>query len=181
MGKSIGAIEFSSIGLGMNALDAMVKSAKVSVLESRMICVGKYFVIITGDVADVKNAISVGEGEGGSAVMGSVVIASLAEGVIEKINSKVDKTTIKALGILETRSMSHGLLGADAMKKASNVELLTVVIRVGVGGKCVVLVTGDVAAVKSALTSGEAAVGKDSKIVSSVVIPAPSENMIDAL
>jgi microcompartment protein CcmL/EutN len=67
------------------------------------------------------------------------------------------------------------------MKKASNVELLTVVIRVGVGGKCVVLVTGDVAAVKSALTSGEAAVGKDSKIVSSVVIPAPSENMIDAL
>ncbi len=181
MGKSIGAIEFNSIGLGMEALDAMVKSAKVSVIESQMICVGKYFVVITGDVADVKNAISVGKTKADTSVSGAVVIPSLAEGVIEKINAKVDKTRIKSIGILETRNMALGLLGADAMKKASNVELLSVAIRVGIGGKCVVLLTGDVAAVKAALSSGKAAIDDDAKVISSVVIASPAPDMIEAL
>ena len=181
MGKAIGVIEFRSIGKGIEALDGMLKSATVSVILSRTVCIGKYFVVITGEVAAVENSIATGNMIAANEVKGSLIIPSVAEGVLEKINAKIDKSDIKALGIVETKSFSYGILAANSVKKSSNVELLKVSMVLGLGGKCVVLFTGDVASVNSALEYTKNKINDNAKIVSLVAIPSPTEELIDAL
>jgi bacterial microcompartment shell protein len=58
--RSIGAVEFSCIGLGIEAQDEMLKAASVEVLVARTICSGKYLVIVGGSVSDVQAAIRCG-------------------------------------------------------------------------------------------------------------------------
>ena len=43
-GKAIGAIEFSSVGLGYLAQDEMLKAGSVNQIIARTICSGKYLV-----------------------------------------------------------------------------------------------------------------------------------------
>ncbi len=181
MGKAIGVIEYKSIGKGIESLDAMLKCADVSVLDSRMICIGKYFVIITGEVAAVTNSLEAGKEVAKDAVIGAMVVPSVAEGVLEKVNAPIDKSGIEALGILETKDLAHGVYGANAIKKSSSVNLLRVSLSMGLGGKCVVIFTGDVASVKNALDVAESKIGDSSKIVSAVAIPSPAHDLVDAL
>ena len=56
MPRSIGAMEFSSIGMGYLAEDEMLKAASVELLIARTICSGKYLVVVGGTVSDVKAA-----------------------------------------------------------------------------------------------------------------------------
>ncbi len=181
MGKAIGVVEFSSIGKGIESLDAMLKCADVSVVDSKMVCIGKYFVVITGEVAAVTDSLNAGKEIAGSFVIGAKVIPSVAEGVLEKINAVLVKDGIQSLGILETRDLSYGLYGANYIKKSSSVDLLRVSMSLGLGGKCIVLFTGDVASVQNALDVAVEKIGENSKIISAVAIPSPDKALIDNL
>jgi microcompartment protein CcmL/EutN len=55
--KSIGAVELSSIAVGYQVQDAMLKAANVEILIARTICSGKYFIIVGGSVSDVASGI----------------------------------------------------------------------------------------------------------------------------
>ncbi len=46
--KAIGAIELSSIGIGYQIEDDMLKAASVEVLIARTICSGKYLIVSAG-------------------------------------------------------------------------------------------------------------------------------------
>jgi len=181
MGKAIGVIEFKSIGKGIESTDAMLKCADVSVIESKMVCIGKYFVIITGEVAAVSDSIKAGEEVGGDSVIGAAVVPSVADGVLEKVNAKIVKDNIQALGILETKDLLYGIYGANYIKKSSDVDLLRVSIALGLGGKCVVIFTGDIASVENSLQVAVERIGDDSKIVSAVAIPSPAKELVDSL
>lgn len=181
MGKAIGVIEYSSIGKGIESLDAMLKCADVSVIDSRMVCIGKYFVVITGEVAAVSNSLKAGEEVAGSYVIGAKVVPSVAEGVLEKINATIVKDNINALGILETKDLAFGVYGANAIKKSSSVDLLRVSMQLGLGGKCIVLFTGDVASVQNALEVAKTKIGDASKVISAVTIPSPAADLIESL
>lgn len=177
MGKAIGVIEFKSIGKGIEATDAMTKRADVKILDNRMICIGKYFVMITGEIAALKDAIEEGERIADNNLIASKVIASVADGVLEKINAKFDSSDVKALGIFETKDLASGVYGANYIKKSSNVELLKISLTLGLGGKAIVLFTGDVSAVNSALDVAREKVN-DEKVVSAINIPSPSAELI---
>lgn len=181
MGKAIGVIEYNSIGKGIESLDAMLKCADVSVIESKMVCIGKYFVIITGEVAAVSDSIEAGKEIGMDAVIGAAVVPSVADGVLEKVNADIVKDNIQALGILETKDLLYGVYGANYIKKSSDVDLLRVSITFGLGGKCVVLFTGDVASVENSLEVAVEKIGDGSKIVSAIAIPSPAKELVDSL
>ncbi len=51
----------------------------------------------------------------------------------------------------------------------------------GLGGKCIVLFTGDVASVQNALDVAVEKIGENSKIISAVAIPSPDKALIDNL
>lgn len=181
MPNAVGILELSSIAAGIQALDAMLKRAQVQVVDARMTCIGKYLAIITGDVAAVTSAVETGRESGGNHVLEADVIANIADGVLESIHGIMDKSEIKALGILETKTLAMGFLGADAIRKAANVRLLKLHVSLGLGGKAVVLFTGDVASVENALRVGVEKIGNPDKIKEAIAIPSPDQGLIDSL
>ncbi|MGJ8640126.1 MAG: BMC domain-containing protein [Opitutaceae bacterium] len=81
----------------------------------------------------------------------------------------------KAIGILETKGLTALVLGTDAMLKSANVEVTGPM--TGVGSALVsVTVTGDVAAVKSAIETGAETAGRYGEVVSAHVIARPHED-----
>ena len=81
----------------------------------------------------------------------------------------------QALGLIETRGTVAAIEAADAMLKAAKVKFLG---RQKVkAGLMVVMVAGDVGAVKAAVSAGTAAAGRVGQVVSSHVIPRPHEDI----
>ncbi|MGJ8653204.1 MAG: BMC domain-containing protein [Opitutaceae bacterium] len=81
----------------------------------------------------------------------------------------------QAIGILETKGLIALVLGTDAMLKSANVEVTGPM--TGVGSALVsVTVTGDVAAVKSAIESGAETAGRYGEVVSAHVIARPHDD-----
>ena len=84
----------------------------------------------------------------------------------------------RALGMVETRGLVASIEAADAMVKAANVQLLGK--QKVQGGLVTILVTGETAAVKSAVDAGAAAAQRLGEIVSTHIIPRP-DDQIDEL
>ncbi len=84
-----------------------------------------------------------------------------------------------ALGLIETRGLVAAIEAADAMAKASNVTI------VGKEKSTAALVTikivGEVAAVKSAIEAGAYAAGKIGELISTHIIPRPSEEIVSLI
>lgn len=78
---------------------------------------------------------------------------------------------IAALGVIETRGLVALFEATDAMLKAANVEMLGWR-KVG-SGLVTAFVTGEVAAVKSAIAAGEASAAKVGEVAATHVIPRP--------
>lgn len=81
----------------------------------------------------------------------------------------------EAIGMVETRSLVGAIQAADAMVKAANVRVLDFQF-VG-SGLVAVTVTGDVAAVKAAVESGEEEAAKVAEVISTNVIPRPHDEV----
>ncbi|CCQ98022.1 putative carboxysome-like ethanolaminosome structural protein, ethanolamine utilization protein [[Clostridium] ultunense Esp] len=81
----------------------------------------------------------------------------------------------EAIGMVETRSLVGAIQAADAMVKAANVKVLDFQF-VG-SGLVAVTVTGDVAAVKAAVESGEEEAAKVAEVISTNVIPRPHDEV----
>lgn len=77
----------------------------------------------------------------------------------------------EAIGMIETRGLVAAIEAADAMVKAANVQLIG---REKVGSALqMVIVRGDVGAVKAATDAGAAAASRVGELVSVHVIPRP--------
>ena len=74
-------------------------------------------------------------------------------------NNNTEVIGIQALGMIETRGLVCSIEAADAMAKASNVDLLYK--RAIGGGYITVMVRGDVGAVRTALGAGQKSRVKD--------------------
>lgn len=82
---------------------------------------------------------------------------------------------IAALGLIETKGMVALFEATDAALKAANVQVLGWK-KVG-RGMVTAFLTGEVAAVKSAVAAGEAAASKVGELVGTHVIPRPHEEL----
>lgn len=78
---------------------------------------------------------------------------------------------MQALGMIETLGLVASIEAADAMSKASNVELLNK--RAIGGGYVTVMVRGDVGAVRTALGAGRDAASRIGEVISTRIIPGP--------
>ena len=175
---SIGLIELTSIASGYQVADAMLKAAAVDLLLSRSICSGKYMVMVRGDVSAVQSAVSTGVREARFSVIDSFVIPNLHEAVFPAIAGSTKVEAMDALGILESFSVASLIEGADAAVKAANVQLIEIRLAMALGGKAFVTLTGNVAAVQSAIEAGAQVVGQKGMLVNKVVIPSPRPELL---
>ena len=75
--RAIGAIELSSIGIGYQIEDEMLKAASVDVLIARTICSGKYLIVLGGSVSDVEAAMAAGLTGASDAIIDHVLIPNV--------------------------------------------------------------------------------------------------------
>lgn len=174
--RSIGAIELSSIGIGYQVQDEMLKAASVELLVARTICSGKYFVVLSGPVSDVQAAIAAGLAQSGEAVIDHLVIPNVHESVFPALGQSVVLTSeqVEALGIVETFSGVSVIAAADAAAKAARVVLFRIHVAMALGGKGFCLMTGPVADVRAAVSAGAAEARQRGLLVCQIVLPRPS-------
>ncbi|MDO8686364.1 MAG: BMC domain-containing protein [Clostridiales bacterium] len=175
--KAIGVIEITSVAKGIEICDRMIKASNVKVLEALPLCPGKYVIIIGGKVADVKNSVDVAVEEAGAFLVDRLLIPNIDDQVFKALNNTNSIDNVEALGIIETFSVSSGIMAADTAVKAANVHLIEVRLSRGLGGKAFVTMTGTVGDVKAAVSAGSEQAKSDGLLVGFAVIPSPHEDL----
>jgi microcompartment protein CcmL/EutN len=177
--KSVGAVEFSSVGIGYLAQDEMLKAGSVDMLIARTICSGKYLVVVGGSVSDVEASIEAGVKVGSSAVIDELMLANVHESVFPAMGQSVvlHAEDMGALGVVETFSGVSILASADAAAKAARVIIFRIHVAMALGGKGLLLMTGSVSDVRAGVDAAAEEARSRGLLVSEIVIPRPSKEL----
>lgn len=175
---AIGMIELSSIAKGIETSDFMVKAAQVDILRASTVCPGKYIVIVSGETGDVTASMQAGEKHAGECVVDTLLIPNIHPQLIPAISMTNQVESFGAVGVLEFFSVASAIRAGDVAAKAANVTLIEVKIGYAIGGKGVVVLTGDVGAVRAAVAAAEKGI---QMLVGTTVIPRPSPKIFATL
>lgn len=165
----IGFIETSSIAKGIEATDSMMKMADVDLLMTTIIPRGKYLIMIGGKVADVESSLRAGLATAGDTVLDHFIIQNVHPELPAAIKSRVKVDRIEAVGIIETKEVASAIYAGDAAVKSAAIKLIEA--RNQPGGKGLVVLTGEVGAVRTAVAAGVASIKKEGMLIGEVVIP----------
>ena len=168
---ALALVEFSSIAAGMEAADAMAKRTSIDVLRAGTVHNGKYLVLIGGQVAHVEESLASGRETGGSSILDFVFLPQVHPEVVESIGGARTPDAADALGVIETTTVAAAILAADAGIKGAKVRLVEVRLADGLGGKGVVLFSGLVSHVQTAVELGREALERPDLLVRDVIIP----------
>lgn len=175
--RAIGLVEFNSIAKGIEAADQMLKMSNVEIVISSPTCPGKYITLIHGDVAAVENSVKAGKSAGGQFVVADIVIPNIDPQIFPAITGSSLVEKIDAIGVIESFSIASLIIAADACVKAAGITLLEIRLGQAIGGKSVVVFTGDVADVNSAMEAGTAVIEESGNLVAKIVIPSPHSDL----
>ncbi len=177
MFKSVGVIELKSIPKGVEATDAALKSAGVEMVSAHPACPGKYEIILTGSISNVQAAVDHVRTKFENYVIDCSVMGRIDEQVITALFGTQTTAKKGSLGLLETFSAATAIKAADVAVKTARVEIFDLRVSRGMGGKGVIMITGEVGDVTAAIDAG-ANYAKTSGMLSSYsVIAAPHEEL----
>jgi len=179
--NSIGLIELTSIAAGMQSADLMLKTSDVELIISRSICSGKYMVLIGGDVAAVQSAVETAVNQIDFAVIDDFVIPNVHPDIFPALSGHSGVENLEALGIIESFSVASLIQAADAAVKSATVRLIEIRLAMALGGKAFCTLTGEVAAVQSAVDSGAQLVADKGLLVNKVVIAQPRKELMSEM
>lgn len=177
MSKAIGMIEYTTIAVGIQAADLMVKTAEVELLEAQTVCPGKYVALISGSISAVKAAVEVSKQQFSENLIDSFVLGNPHEDIFPAIYGATDVGKVEALGVLETFSAASIIVAADVAAKTAIVKLIELRIAKGMCGKSYMLITGEVAAVSAAIEKAKTALKDEGTVIGSSVIASPDEKL----
>jgi len=178
---AIGAIEFSSIGVGYQAEDELLKSATVDLLIARSICSGKFLIVFSGLVSDAQAAMETARRVGGPMVVDYLLVPSVHPSVFPAMAQSVvlSPEEFGALGVVETFSATSALVAADVAAKAANVTLFKLHLAMAMGGKGLLMMTGSIANVEAAVDAAKEAVKDHGLLVTTTIIPRPERQLFE--
>lgn len=185
--EALGLIETTGMVPAILGADSMLKAADVELIAYENVGSTLVTIFVKGDVGAVKASVDAGAaaaGETGHLTASNVMprpIRAVGDIVsVHDVDAQVDPEEkpipFEALGMVETFGIVYVLEAADAMVKASGVQLLGY--ENTASGYISVLVTGDVGACQAAVEAGVAAVqqmGKEPH--SSCLIPRPHRDL----
>jgi microcompartment protein CcmL/EutN len=181
MFKAIGVIELKSIPKGVEATDAALKSAGVELVSAHPACPGKYEMILTGSISNVTAAVSHVLARFDGYVIDSSVMGRIDEQVIKALFGTQTTAKKGSLGLIETYSAATSIKAADIAVKTARVEIFDLRVSRGMGGKGVVLLTGEVGDVTAAVEAGANYAKTTGTLSSTSVIAAPHEDLWNQL
>jgi microcompartment protein CcmL/EutN len=178
---ALALLEYDSIAAGIVAGDAMVKRAPIDSIRAGTVQPGKYLVMLSGEVAEVQEALDAGRAAGGKALRDELFLPQVDRAVVRAIGGLRQGSEGQALGIVETQTAAACIRGADAGIKGASVTLRELRLADGLGGKAFVFFGGDVADVAAAVEAACRAVGRPEFLVSRAVIAALHDEMDENL
>lgn len=170
---ALGALEFSSIAIGILALDEMIKIAPITIVEARTMCPGKYLVVFSGDVAAVEYSFHKGFETGRELIVDSLLLPMIHPDVMMALGKIVITDEWDAIGIIETLSVVSAIEAADKAAKVGSVMIIEVRLAIGFGGKSYVKLLGSLDAVQAAMEAGTAKARSKGLLCMSTLIPQP--------
>jgi len=179
--EALGMIELNSIARGIEAGDAILKTAEVKLVAAMATCPGKYVVLVRGSVAAVKSAIAVGATTAGKSLVNDVLIPSVHEQVFSALSQTSEALPRGAIGIVETFSLATAVLVADASVKAADIDIFEIRLGRGLGGKAFIVLSGDVSNVTAAVEAAVDANGEEGMIAHTAIIPRIHPDMLRTL
>ena len=177
MYKSIGVIELKSIPKGVEAADAALKSAGVDMVSAHPACPGKYEIILSGSISNISAAVNHVTSRFEGYVIDSSVMGRIDEAVIKALFGTVTPEAKGSLGLIETFSAASAIRAADIAVKTARVNIYDLRVSRGMGGKGVVMITGDIGDVTAAIEAGANYAKGIGTLSSSAVIAAPHEEL----
>ncbi len=181
MFKSIAVIELKSIPKGVEAADAALKSAGVEMVSAHPACPGKYEIILTGAIADVTAATAHVKSRFEGYVIDASVMGVIDEAVIKALFGTNTGKREGSLGLVETFSAASAIKAADIAVKTARVSIFDLRVSRGMGGKGVVIMTGDVGDVTAAVEAGANYAKELATLSSYTVIAAPHAELWDQI
>ena len=184
---TLGAVELNSIAQGVETLDTLVKEAPVRILLAQPSSPGKYLIIVTGEVDEVRRALGHGLEVSGDARVDDVLLPAAHIGLRTALSARGTGTILDgadplpAIGVLETYS-APSLLGAvDTALKTGETHLEEIHLLSGIGGKATALLAGDVESVRVAVDAGAAFAARRDLLARRVLIPRPDPSIVPFL
>jgi microcompartment protein CcmL/EutN len=154
MYQAVGVIEVKSIAKGVEACDSALKSAGITLISAHPACPGKYEILITGSIADVTASVEHVKGKYCSTLVDDSIMGRIDERVISALFGTQTTKKEGSIGIIETYSAASAIKAADIAVKTAKVDIYDLRVSRGMGGKGIVLVTGEVADVTASVEAG---------------------------
>lgn len=179
--RSVGCVETNSVTAGLEAADAMLKTAQVRLLASNPVCPGKYVTIVGGEVAEVNASVAAGSKAAADALVDAIVIPNVHRQVFDAFTASVSPEKLGAIGLIETFSLAAAIISGDQAVKSARVDLLEIRLGRALGGKAFVLLTGEVSAVRAAVDAAVQTARGQGVLLGSTVIPSPHPDLLKSL
>ncbi len=175
---ALGAIETTSIARGHHVGDEMIKAAHVTLVRAETLSPGKWWILVAGGVAEVEAAMRMGLSVAGETLVDSLFIPNLHAALARAIAGSLAPDSGRALGIVETASVSSGIRAADRALKTAPVLLHALRLANGLGGKAFFTVGGEVAEVNAAVEAAELEARSTQQFVASQVLARPHRDFV---
>lgn len=179
LGSAVAVLELCSVARGIEVADSILWESDIEMLFSEPVQPGKYVMLFTGSVDDLRSAIDKGTSLAGGDLVDQLLLPQVHEQVElglrrrGNINGQID-----ALGIVETTTVASAVQAADAALKQATVDLLELRIANGLGGKSYFTVTGEVSDVRASVTVGAGIASERGMLARDVVIPRPHADLV---
>ena len=183
LGPAIALLELCSVARGMEVASGILWEADIELLFATAVQPGKYVMLFTGSVEDLRSALARGGEEAAGDLVDQLLIPQVhpqVEAALRRTNGSI-QGTIDALGVMETSTVASAILAADAALKRANVDLLELRIANGLGGKSYVSLTGEVSDVRSSVAAGSAEAERSGQLLRQVVVPRPHPDLVPFL
>lgn len=151
---ALALLEISSIARGMRCLDALVKEAPVTVVDTNLVEPGKLLVLFGGGVAEVEASFKVGRECAAEDLLDSVMLPFVDPRVWTGIQGTSAVQDPDTVGIVEASSIAAIIDACDRCLKMADVGLCGLRLSPALGGKGYFVVHGLQHDVDAALSIG---------------------------
>jgi microcompartment protein CcmL/EutN len=175
--ESLAMIELSSIARGYKVVDAAIKQSPIVVIEANRVEPGKYLFLFGGGVAEVEEAFVTAMDVAGAKVVDKMLLPMVHEAILPAFSARIGLDEADTIGVVESASISSGLVTIDRCLKDSDVQLAGLRVTPGLGGKLLYVVHGAQHDVEVALELARSSLG--GALVDAECIANPHEEFIE--
>lgn len=174
---ALALVEIGSLARAYAVLDAVAKKAPVTVVGFDEVSPGKTLLTFVGGEAEVEESLVQARVLTGDALLDHLYLPGVHPSVVAALRGSVPRQSVDALVAVETRCAAAAVRAADAGLKAAQVELIRLKLARGIGGKGLLLFTGELYDVQAAAEAAAGAAG-EGQVVGTEVVAQPHPEVV---